>query len=300
MKPRWTAAIFVLLLAACAESDISPLPLWDMRAGMPFERLDSIAKHDQRERFACVASYGTYRECWLEPRGAGGRMIAIVDSAQRVAQLTYHPDVPRLSGSPRQGGGLIIETETLRRAWARKAIVIADSANLDRRSERYVTKDRRWTAHIRWAGSIFPTEIGVADEQRAKPFRMLAEAAFVDSVTRDAKRSLGEVAMQKSRDDQRTAFVEAELKRLVVAQDAHRARIKGFAANLTQLHFIPRRRINIEIAGATAGGWWARGGYEGLSGFTCLVWDGAAPLADSTGMRLGGTPREPECVRTRR
>ena len=119
VSPRWVPVLLLtLLISACSREKASPFDLWDMRAGMPFAKLDSIAVHDQQERFTCIASVGKFKECVLAPHAIPSRMVAIVDSANRAVIISFHPDTHSLGSS--DGASVVIETERLRRRWKRR------------------------------------------------------------------------------------------------------------------------------------------------------------------------------------
>lgn len=291
------AWLFILTIVSCGGEDVSPYNLWDMRAGMSFEQLDSIAVHDQKERYSCVPTYGSYKACWITVHAVPGRMSAIIDSTDHVAIVGYHPDLPALSKDLTVGASLVIEAHELEKRWnyVTPAKSETDPVTLDKKQV-WVSEDGLWTAKIDWSGSGFPAQLTTTDERRARAYRRLASEAQADSIIRESRRSLAEVAA--GGDDGLIAVVESELKRLASAQDLHRQQARRYAADLAQLHFIPKAEIELDIKGASPSGWWATGSHEKLPGRSCVLWVGAAPSGSATaGVRLGGTPGTPECGR---
>lgn len=286
--------LLVALTATACAREKSPFALWDMHAGMPFTQLDSIAVHDQQERFTCMATYGSYRQCTLTPRGVPGRMIAVIDSTDRVAIVSFHPDVLHMDMNT--GAGLVLETEGLRRRWGRVSPASAtNSADARERTETWYSEDRKFSAQIRWANSSYPVELTTSDEKRARPYRKLQMTAFADSIINESRSSLGGVAGNADVLNR----VKAELTRLLAAQDAHRARTHRFAATLEQLHFIPRDSIELAINGASDIGWWATGRHAALRARACVIWEGAPPdTRNAQDVRLGGTAKQPDCAET--
>jgi hypothetical protein len=289
---RWLAA-GIILCAAC-NRDRSPLDLWDMRAGMPLAQLDSIATHDQRERFTCLKSHGTFQECWITTQGAAGRLVAIVDSTQHVVSISYRPDLGRISGMS-TGDGLLIETEVLRRRWNRTAPVSVDSSKSPLRMERWRTKDGRWTGRIVWNGSIYPSELAVTDEIGHRKYQDLVYIAEADSLARAARMDPAVLTLG-ARGAAQLQTVSEELKRLADVQDVIFKRRNRYAESLAHAHFVPRADVDISIRSAGPAGWWAVGKHPRVSGQQCVIWVGASPHPPQPSeWRLGGQSHTAEC-----
>lgn len=291
---RYVALSLAVACTAC-NRDQSPFHLWDMRAGMPMEKLDSIALHDQHERFTCVQSHGTFQECWLTSRGASGRVLAVVDSTQRVISIAYYPDVSAMQSFTSMGAGLIMETEGLRRRWGMVQPPTVDISNPPSRIERWISKDRRWTSRIVWQGSTYPTELSVSDEAGERKYRNLKSLAQADSVARAAMADPLILTMgRQAQSDLKQ--VEDELNRLAAVQDMFFARNKQYAPTLANLHFIPKANIDVTLRSGGPSGWWAIGKHELVGGHQCVIWVGASPQPPyPSELRLGGNAKTPEC-----
>ena len=262
---------------------------------MPMEKLDSIAIHDQHQRFSCSKSYGTFQECWISTQGASGRMVAVVDSTEHVIAISFFPDLAAMQSFTSMGPALIMETEGLRNRWSSVIPATADVSNPPIKIERWMTKDRRWTSRIVWEGSSYPSEIAVADEAGERKYRNLKSLAQADSIARAAMQDPLILTMgRQGKTDLK--LVEQELDRLVNVQEMFYAKNKQYAPTLTNLHFIPSPNVVVALRSGGPNGWWATGRHEQVGGYQCVVWVGASPQPPHPSeLRLGGEPRTPEC-----
>ena len=291
---RYVALASAVACIGCS-GDRSPFPLWDMRAGMPMQKLDSIALHDQHERYTCMKSYGTFQECYISSKGASGRVVAIVDSTEHAISVAYYPDINAMQSSTAMGAGLIIETENLRRRWGLVQPATVDVSTPPTKIERWTSKDRRWTSRIVWHGSSYPSELSVSDETGMRSYRSLQSLAQADSVARAAMQDPLILTMgRQAQSDLR--LVREELIRLATVQDMYHARHKQYAPTLANLHFMPKINIDVTLRSGGPNGWWAVGKHEQIAGHQCVIWLGASPQPPHPSeLRLGGEPRTPEC-----
>lgn len=248
--------------------------MWDMRIGMTFAELDSISLHDQMAEFTCAASLPGFRTCSVPLRGSPGRMDALVDSTDRVVELTFWTGVEALTSSLTSDGGrsydmmmgLIEESSRLASEW--RDITDPDTVFSQDRGwlEMFSAGKGRWSARILWQSTGQPSMIRIADAD--------VTSAYGRALARGQAGAQAAAAPPDGAPGPERA-IRSELRRLVEAQRAFRERSGGYADGLSALHFIPREGVLVEIGGARTAGWWARGWTE--DGGECVVWEGVPP-----------------------
>lgn len=287
-RPILACVALLALAAGCSEPE-SPFRMWDMRIGMPFTELDSISLHDQQARFTCARSLLGYRTCSVPLRGSPGRMDALVDSTGRVVELTFRTGLQNLTSNLTSDDGrsydmlmgLVNESHRVVTEWRR----VTDSDTVFSPevgwTETWLAGEGRWRARVVWQGTRMPNVLSIADAEKAHAHALaLATAESGGGAARGASEP-GDEALEP---------VLGELRRLVEAQRTYRERTGQHADALAALHFIPREDVLVEIGGARAAGWWARG-WSG-DGTECVVWDGVPP--PRTG-GFDGREGEPVC-----
>jgi hypothetical protein len=281
----------LVLLAACREPS-SPFKLWEMRAGMPFATLDSIALHGQKERFNCVDSYGSFRACSLQALGAFGMVEAIVDSADRAVVISFKPSTAQMAGYNDMIAGLQFEAREVRAGWNLITQGHPDPQHRPpARGENWMSEDGRWGASMVWGADGFVDEFRTYDAHAVRAWDVLAARARTDSLTRADAQAL---QVTESRTDPAVILnlVRMDLERLVDAQISYHDTKRDYADNTQQLNFASRPKIDITIGGADPFGWWARATHRSLPERGCTVWMGEAPNRPSG---LGPRGGEPVC-----
>jgi hypothetical protein len=285
--------ILALTLSACSggPDSKSPFPLWDMKAGMPFSALDSIALHDQRERFNCRDSHGTYRDCSLRSLGAFGLIQAIVDSTGRAVLISWRPDVDNIMSFPDMMAGLQVESRRMRAIWNTVVMAKPDAAYPPpERGEAWRSDDGKWGAYLIWSKNGFAREFRVTDESAMARWNVLAAAAVADSLAKLAAAPVQ--SMPEQGDPARLVeMLQFELKRLVDAQVVYHDTRRDYADNVQQLNFSTRPKVVLTIDRATPFGFAARASHPSLAERVCAVWIGERPAANVFGER----EREPYC-----
>lgn len=285
----------LIFLSACSNEPKSPFALWDMRAGMPFSALDSIALHDQKERFTCKPSYGNYKDCFSYSRGAFGLVQAIVDSTGRAILISWRPDIENMAGFGDMMAGLQFHARNVRAGWNQVVMARPDPAyQAPERGESWRSEDGRWGAYLVWRAGGLPREFRVTDERAMGGWNVLAARAVADSMAKAVAEPV--VATQERGDvSQLIELLSFELKRLVDAQIVHHDNNRDYADNLAQLQFSARPRMEIVIGGADPFGWWATGTHAQLDGQQCTVWMGRPP---NVRVKLGAVEATPDCPTT--
>ena len=282
-----------LATAACGGSQSkSPFPLWDMRAGMPFSALDSIALHDQKERFNCRDSYGSFRDCSIRSLGAFGLIQAIVDSTGRAVLISWRPDLDNMSAFTDMMVGLQMESRRVRATWNTVVMSKPDPAYAPpERGESWRSEDNRWGAFIIWSGEGYAREFRVTDESVMSTWNGLARKALADSMAALAAAPVQTVSNQTD-PGRLVELLTLELKRLVDAQIVYHDGSRDYADRLEQLQFAARPKFLVAIGGANPFGWWATASHPSLEDRVCTVWMGEPPAVRA---KLGPNEREPHC-----
>lgn len=280
--PRLAAALVgSTLLPGCAAPE-SPFEMWDMRVGMPMAELDSISFHDQSARFTCMRAPGGHRRCSVPLRGSPGRMDALVDSTDRVVELMFATGVDRQQGDLTMLVGLVEATQELVEAWDQVVEPVTTGTPLEGETDTWRAGEGRWSARIDWWATYQPLTVTVTDEQAMSAFHAVEATAALESQVRGASND----------GDVEDGSAQVELRRLVVAQRAYRARTGTYASDLGALHFIPDSGVVVQIGGTRSAGWWAEARTD--EGRACVVWEGVPPPPEQ-GRVLGGAPGEPDC-----
>src|SRR5687768_1141375 len=174
----YLTAILVGIAACGSDGPKSPFALWDLRAGMPFASLDSIALHDQKERFTCKPSYRNYKDCFSYSRGAFGLVQAIVDSTGRAILISWRPDLVNMAGFMDMQAGLQIESRRVRATWNQVVMARPDPAYMaPERGETWRSEDGRWGAYIIWSPQGMAREFKVTDERAMNAWNTVAARA---------------------------------------------------------------------------------------------------------------------------
>jgi hypothetical protein len=293
MRKALPAILLAVSLTACREEPRSPFALWDMRAGMPFAALDSIALHDQKERFTCKPSYGNYKDCFSYSRGAFGVVQAIVDSTGRAVLISWRPDIKNMSGFGDMMAGLQIESRRVRATWNQVVMARPDPAyQAPERGESWRSTDGRWGAYIIWEAGGLAREFKVTDERAMLAWDALAARAVADSMAKVAAVP-APVAAGPADPTRLLELINFELKRLVDAQIVYHDTHREYADDLAQLQFSARPKMQISIGGADSFGWWANGTHQDLNGEGCTVWMGRPPNVRG---KLASREATPECT----
>jgi hypothetical protein len=260
--------------------------MWDMRVGMSFAQLDSIAFHDQQAHYTCTSSLLGFRTCSVPLRGLPGRMDALVDSAGRVVELTFWTGSDQLVSSVLTDGGSsyralqMLYQQSLRLAAAWRGVTASDTVYSEDVGWTETWLEGPWIARIVWQGTGQPSMITTADAEESH-----AHALALAQAESGASRRGPTVEASGSEE-----ALRSELRRLVRAQRAFRERTGRHADGLASLHFVPREGILVEIVGARSAGWWARA-WTGEGG-ECEVWDGVPPPREAD---FEGQAGEPAC-----
>src|SRR5687768_2371281 len=284
--------LFALL--GCSPSEpSSPFDLWDMKAGMPFSALDSIALHDQKERFECAASHRPFRMCRLQSLGAFGLVEAVIDSAGRAVRISYFPHVESMYSFSDMIAGLQIETRQVRARWNRSATAYPDpSYRPPARGETWQSRDGRWGAAIIWGEDGWADEFRVTEVRAVERWNQLAQKARADSLAAAAAAPV-EVAPVRGDPALLVELARADLRRMVDAQIAYHDTHQGYADHILRMGFSPRPDVEVRVGAADANGWWARAHHRKLPEHSCTVWMGRPPRPPAG---LGDTERQPVCT----
>lgn len=282
----------MLVLAACGGgASESPFHLWDMKAGMPFASLDSIALHDQKERYSCKDSHGSFRVCSIQTLGAFGVMQAIIDSTDRAVLISWFPASEIMSYNDMMAG-LMFESQRVRSLWNRVATPFPDPKyRPPARGENWTSEDQRWGAAMIYDRHGMVQEFRTFDQRAINKWDVLAGQARTDSIARAALTAV-QVAPTTIDVNLLVDLMHLELMRLVQAQKSFYTRQSDYARELKQLNFSPRPKIDITIGAANPAGWWARASHQSLSDQFCTVWMGQVPNRPGN---LGPKDSEPSC-----